>query len=193
MKLAKLSELKEIYGHFQKYKEVFPHLRQDALRRRIKAKQCIYENGVVITFQTYKKKTWVGDVLIPAGATMLHQIVNSEQGNGTASTVFNHFCDEVFDNAKGDLYLTVRRDNELACKFYEKMGMRVAGKIKWSKGKIPGVVYRMDMRFVRFPNLLLIGCPDCPAWYSKKHVGRQGLLNHKRVSHSGSSENPQSV
>lgn len=35
MKHAKLSDLKEIYRHFQKRKDVFPHVRQDKLHRMI--------------------------------------------------------------------------------------------------------------------------------------------------------------
>ena len=51
MRHAKLSDLKEIYGHFQRHRDVFPHVRLDALKRRIVAHQCIYQHGVVITYQ----------------------------------------------------------------------------------------------------------------------------------------------
>ncbi len=54
MKHARLSDLKEIYGHFQKRKEVFPHVRQDKLRRMIEAGQVVWQDRVVITYQQYK-------------------------------------------------------------------------------------------------------------------------------------------
>jgi hypothetical protein len=63
---------------------IFPHIRQDALSRRIAAGQCIYEDAVAITYQQYKKRTRVGDVDVPRGAVTLHQIVNSKQFSGSA-------------------------------------------------------------------------------------------------------------
>jgi len=51
MKHAKQSDLKEIYGHFQKRKDVFPHVRQDKLRRMIEAGQVIWRDGVIIAYQ----------------------------------------------------------------------------------------------------------------------------------------------
>ena len=39
MKHATLADLKEIYWQFQKRKDVFPHLRQDKLKREIAAGQ----------------------------------------------------------------------------------------------------------------------------------------------------------
>lgn len=47
MRHAKLSHLKEIYGHFQSHREVFSHVRQDTLRCRIEAHQSIWQDGVV--------------------------------------------------------------------------------------------------------------------------------------------------
>ncbi len=64
MRHAKVSDLKEIYRHFQKRKDVSPHVRLDALKRRVEAHQCIYQGGVVITYQRYKKRTCVGDINI---------------------------------------------------------------------------------------------------------------------------------
>jgi hypothetical protein len=61
---------------------VFPHVRQDKLERRIETHQCVYQEGPVITYQQYRKRTRVRDVNVPAGAIMLHQIVNSSQFNG---------------------------------------------------------------------------------------------------------------
>lgn len=62
MKHARLSDLKEIYGHFQRRKDVFPHVRQNKLRRMIEACQVVWQDGVVITYQKYRKRTRVGDL-----------------------------------------------------------------------------------------------------------------------------------
>jgi hypothetical protein len=126
--------------HFIEKRDIFPHVRQDAIERRIKAGQCIYQDGVVITFQYYQKSTRIGDVQIPKGAVMLHQILNSEQFNGNASRVFEEFYSEYCVGS--DLFLAVRESNAIAWRFYERHKMKVVGTVIWDNGKMPGVVYR---------------------------------------------------
>lgn len=146
MKHATLADLKEIYTQFEKRKDVFPHVRQDKLKRRIEAGQVIWQDGVVITYQQYKKRTRVGEVQIPAGSIMLHQILNSQQFNGAGRQVFRRFVREIVKPSGGDLYLSVRRDNTVACRFYERQGMTVAGTVTWKNRTIPGLVYRLSHR-----------------------------------------------
>jgi len=142
MRYARIRDLKAIYDHFRAHKNVFPHVRQDALKRRIAARQCIYQDGVVITFQQYRKRTKVGTVSIPAGSIMLHQIVNSEQFNGAGRRVFRQFCEQIVKPSHGDLYLTVRTENTVACRFYERHGLTPVGSIAWKKGTITGLIYK---------------------------------------------------
>jgi hypothetical protein len=144
MNHATLSDLKEIYGHFQKRKDVFPHVRHDKLRRMIEAGQVVWQDGVVITYQQYKKRTRVGDIDIPAGAIMLHQILNSQQFSGAGGKVFEQFVEGIVRPSGGDLYLSVRKENAVACAFYERHGMKVVGKVDWSGGTLPGLVYRQS-------------------------------------------------
>lgn len=146
MRHASLRDLKTIYGYFQTHRDVFPHVRQDKLKRRIGTHQCIYQGGVVITYQRYEKRTRVGDVQVPAGAIMLHQILNSGQFNGAGSKVFRQFVDEVVKPSGGDLYLSVRKENRVACRFYERHGMIGAGTVAWKNRTIPGLVYRLQSR-----------------------------------------------
>lgn len=143
MRHANLRDLKAIYRHFRSRRDVFPHVRQDAIKRRIEARECIYQNGVVITYQQYKKRTSVGDLHVPAGAIMLHQIVNSSQFNGAGRRVFKQFVAEIVERSGGDLYLTVRKQNGVACRFYKRHGMKVAGRVAWKDRTIPGLVYRL--------------------------------------------------
>jgi hypothetical protein len=140
---ASLRDLKAIYREFQAHRDVFPHIRQDALKRRIERHQCIYQGGVVIVWQKYKKRTRVGNVRIPAGAVVLHQILNSRQFNGAGGRVFDQFVREIVNRSGGDLYLSVRKDNAVAYEFYERHGMKVVGKVAWSGGTLPGLVYRL--------------------------------------------------
>lgn len=151
MRHASIRDLKAIYRHFQSRKDVFPHIRQDRLKRRIEALQCVYEGGVIIVYQQYKKRTWVGDTQVPAGAMMLHQILNSNQFNGEGRRVFWKFVDEIVSPSGGDLYLTVRKENAVACRFYERHGMTVAGTAAWKNSTIPGLVYRLSPQTRRTP------------------------------------------
>jgi len=143
---AELSDLRFIYGLFASRRDVFPHVRQDKLKRQTLAGQCIFEANVAITYQTYKRRTRVGDIDIPSGAVMLHQIINATQFNGAGSRVFERFFDEIVVPSGGDLYLTVRTENSVACQFYERHGMRVVGNVAWSRGTIPGLIYSRTRR-----------------------------------------------
>ncbi len=142
MRLALLEELKEIYGHFVARKDMFPHVRQDSIERRIVAGQCVYQEGVVITFQKYLKATRIGTVLVPKGAIMLHQIVNGQQYSGAGSRVFEEFFRDTAVATRSDLYLCVRKDNEVACAFYRRRKMTIVGTVDWSAGALPGLVFR---------------------------------------------------
>lgn len=142
MRYAQLSELKTVYSLFATRRDIFPHVRQDALKRRIEARQCIFEDGVAITFQQYRKRTRVGDFDIPAKSIMLHQIINGGQFNGAGGKIFDRFFEEIVVPSGGDLYLSVRAENKTACAFYERHGMEVVGKVAWSGGKLPGLIYR---------------------------------------------------
>lgn len=145
MKHARLSDLKEIYGHFQRRKDVFPHARQDKLQRMIEKRQVVWQDGVIVTYQQYKKRTRVGDIDIPAGSIMLHQILNTQQFSGAGGRVFERFVGEIVKPPGGDLYLSVRKENAVACSFYERHGMSVAGRVFWSGGTLPGLVYRLAL------------------------------------------------
>jgi hypothetical protein len=138
---ASPDQLKEIFGLFRAYPAIFPHIRQDALSRRIAAGQLIYEDGVAITYQQYKKRTRVGTVDVPAGAVMLHQILNGKQFNGAGRRVFEQFCTEIVRPLGGQLYLSVRQENTTACQFYERHAMKVVGSVAWARGTIPGLIY----------------------------------------------------
>jgi hypothetical protein len=141
MNHATLSDLKEIYGQFQKRKDVFPHVRQDKLQRMIEAGQVVWQDRVIVTYQQYKKRTRVGDLDIPAGSVMVHQILNSNQSSGKGGKVFEQFMCEIVQPSGGNLYLSVRKENAVARAFFERHGMHVVGRVAWSGGSLPGLVY----------------------------------------------------
>ena len=67
----------------------------------------------------------------------IHQIINSNPSNGNAKKVI----EEYFDHVNQNVYLTVRSENIVANRFYEKVGMTKVGYINWSKGKMKGNVW----------------------------------------------------
>jgi ribosomal protein S18 acetylase RimI-like enzyme len=74
---------------------------------------------------------------------MLHQILNTNQFNGAGRKVFRQFIDEIVQPSGGELYLSVRKENTVACRFYERQGLKVVGTVAWKNGTVPGLVYRL--------------------------------------------------
>ena len=142
MRFATPQEDKEIYAVFKKHEAFFPHIRFDYLQRRIRDHECIYQDGVVINFSTYKKTVCIGTCKIPRNDCMLHQIANGIEGNGKAKEVLNEFQHFIVGVHKRDLWLSVRADNIRATKFYEKNGFVAVGSVKWMKGTMDGLIYR---------------------------------------------------
>jgi hypothetical protein len=162
MRHATENDLKVIYAIFQQHRDVFPHVRQDALKRRIEAHQCINQDGVIITFQQYKNtrsaRGWATCRCPLARSCSIRQIVNTNQFNGAGGRVFEQFVEEIVKPSGGDLYLSVRKENAVACRFYERHGMSVAGKVEWSAGTIPGLVYSFTETVMGpFPVLSVFG------------------------------------
>jgi len=54
------------------------------------------------------------------------QILNSKQFNGAGRKVLRQFVAEIVEPSGGDLYLSARKENRVACRFYERQGMKVA-------------------------------------------------------------------
>lgn len=145
---AQPADAKSIYKVFQAYPDVFPHLRFDALQRRIAANECLWQNGVVLTFHDYKRKTWLGShCLCPAGTTVLHQIAKDpDTDSEDVHELWDYF---VYTHIQSDhhlnntLVLTVRENNIRAREFYHKKGLKDHSRIEWSEKGMPlhGVVY----------------------------------------------------
>jgi len=142
LRQATPSDLNVICKAFQARRDVFPHVRADYVRRACEQGRCFYDSGVVIIWQQYVKAVRLGDVTVPQGNVILHQILNATNERGTAAAVFQRFCEFVTSlGVNVNLYLTVRESNQRARRFYEKLGMRSIGRIAWAKGTIPGVIY----------------------------------------------------
>jgi len=135
MRHATLEDFEAVKSIFKKHQDVFPYLRFDTLKNKIERGKVVYDAGVVITYLKYKRKQKLGNVEAKMGDIVIHEIVKEEGSN--AQEVFKRFVDFV----DRGIWLTVRRDNEKAKKFYDRIGMELVGEIFWSKGTLPGDVY----------------------------------------------------
>tara|TARA_B100000035_G_C21012114_1_gene560114 strand:- start:1391 stop:1870 length:480 start_codon:yes stop_codon:yes gene_type:complete len=140
---AEDKDFKRVWSIFEQNKEWFPHVRNTHIENRIKWKQCIIEDNVVITFQPYLQKRLIGkdtDVRVEAGSHLIHQIISGDKRKGKAEKVIKRF----FDHVDTNVYLTVRSDNKPANRFYKKIGMKKVGYINWSKGTMKGNVWKWE-------------------------------------------------
>ena len=91
-KYAKLSDIDEIENLVYENSEWFSHLRKDHFIEKINNKECIYESGVLISFKIIKTKTLLGNFNVPAGNTILEQIIKIRKSNsGMVFHVFTKF------------------------------------------------------------------------------------------------------
>ena len=140
MNHAKETDFEAVKEIFYQHKKWFPHIRTDYMKRMIAKNNLIYDNDVVITYNFYKRKQRIGDVIAQQGDCILHQIA-AKYHNGSASQALQKFFE--FVNPRR-VYLSVRSDNETAKKFYLKNNMKLVGSTTWAKGTLPGDVYLYD-------------------------------------------------
>jgi hypothetical protein len=137
---ATKKQSKDIYQHFRARREWFPHIRKDYLERMIAAGNVIFQDGVIIIYKHYQRRNQIGTSKTSAekGDVMLHQILNIRPGSGRAHKVLRAF----FKMMCAPVWLTVRKSNSHAIKFYLKNGMKKVGTTAWMSGSMPGVVFR---------------------------------------------------
>ena len=144
MRFAREEDSQEIYELYQKNLKFFPNITIGHISNRIKKRECIYTEGVVIIFRIHQKTVQIGDnTQSKMSDCVLNKIVTSFL-NGSASRVLNRFFDYIgsLPHASGVIHLSVRSDNECAKKFFERNEMELVDKTSWDKGKIEGDVYR---------------------------------------------------
>ena len=144
MRFAELDDYDEIVNLFSFYKDYFPHVRKDSIKERIENKECVFDDGVVITFKVHQKSVQIGNKIRTQKSDCVIRQILSKNHKGSGTRILNQFFDYVSSSSSfsGAIYLTVRSDNDGARKFYEKNGMEVVDSTSWSDGKLDGVVYR---------------------------------------------------
>jgi len=142
----------DLYKIFKngKNKENLSHVRRDAFERKFKKGQVIYEideNGKtlgLITWMQYKNNGC--NQVADKGDIQLCQIAvqPSLHGKGIGTKLFKRLEKLSKDMSASKIGLSVRKSNDSACRFYEKMGMVITGEKVWKeKGRpLPGLVYQ---------------------------------------------------
>lgn len=138
MKHAKIEDLEEIWQIFKPHLNTyFPHIRKSYVENNIKRGKVIYQDGIVIIYNCYKKKTKIGDCECQRGEFVLKQIVKDSNSTKNAKNAMFEFFKYTNDN----VWLTVRADNYKAISLYEKTGMKRVGNISWASGTIQGAIF----------------------------------------------------
>lgn len=130
---------KEIFQMYMQYKDLFPHLRQDYIERKIQGQECVLYGTCASIISRYKKKTRLGDCHALRGDWISHQSVNLEQGNGHMKKFIEKVI-RMIDKEGGDFWTCIRVENVRSISFRKKMGFVEVGEINWMQGKLPGVV-----------------------------------------------------
>ena len=154
MNHANLDNLEEIMDVFKQYGDTFPHIRKDKIETMIEFHNVIWEEGVLITYNHYKRKQKVAMMskknrVLSAyeaqkGDCILHQIAAKNQGDGSGKRVFKRFIEY---NKGRDIVLSVRTDNDRAIKFYKKNGFIKVSDIEWGRDKqVKGQVYLLEQK-----------------------------------------------
>lgn len=142
MKHAGIEHLEEVWQIFKPHlKTYFPHIRKSYVENCIKNDKVIYQDGIVIIYNRYKKKTKIGNCQCQRGEIILKQIVKDKMSNKDAKDAMFEF----FQYVNNNVWLTVRVDNHKAISLYEKTGMKKVGDINWSSGKIQGAIFFKEL------------------------------------------------
>ena len=144
IKFAKPQDLDSVYKILIQYRSIFPMLRRHEIANQIDKKLCVYQNGVVIIFKKYKRRTRLGTCRTSKGSYNIEYLAADHQGSGKAFDVVDEFCSDV----KSNVWLCVTKDNDRAIAFYRKSGFTEMCPIHWANGKVQGLV------FCRFTNYI---------------------------------------
>ena len=125
---AGLDELEEINDLIKQYNVWFSHLDKKHFIKKINNKECIYENGILITFKILKNEYKLGTFRVNAGNTILEQLVKNKKKSNT--DLLRHVFIKFINCAKGSVYLAVNKTNDKAVNFYKKMNMEKIAKTK---------------------------------------------------------------
>ena len=141
---ARMKDFDKIWSEFKKNRDIFPHIRSDYVKRQIKKNNVIFQDGVVLIYNKYKRSGRLGTTEYKKDDVIIHQILNCEMGNGNATKVMQLFI--IFKlGLQRNCRLTVRSSNSRARSFYERQEMKIMGDISWKDNTIEGKIYEINV------------------------------------------------
>ena len=84
-------------------------------------------------------------VVTPVVIFILFVFVKYHDCTFTYINIHVEFITDFFAYVNTNVYLTVRKDNIIANKFYDKVGMKQVGTISWAKGTMPGLIWKKEI------------------------------------------------
>ena len=138
MRFAREKDSPEIYKLYKKNRKIFPNITMGHITNRMKKRDCLYTEGVVIIFRILQKTVQIGNnTKCQKSDCILNQIVTSFS-NGSGSRNLNRFFDYIgsLPHASGVIHLSVRSDNDRAKKFLKEMKWSWLIKLVGEKGKL---------------------------------------------------------
>jgi hypothetical protein len=133
----------DIVNIFKLYPNVFPggyfRFLKAKIIKKIEKNEIIFEDGVVLTWTKYKRKTKLTpNISILKDDIKINQLVNRHQGNGLAKKIFSTFINNHCDTT---MYLDVKADNKRAIQFYKKNKFIIVGEKTFGKN-IRGLIMK---------------------------------------------------
>ena len=118
---AEIADIDEIINLVKENDQWFSHLDTEHFVKKINNKECIYESGILITYRIISIDTKLGTFKVPAGNTILEQIIKNKKKCN--SNLLCHVFTKFINCAAGSVYLAVKCKNINAVNFYKKMDM----------------------------------------------------------------------
>tara|TARA_B100001142_G_scaffold224146_1_gene222289 strand:+ start:134 stop:724 length:591 start_codon:yes stop_codon:yes gene_type:complete len=136
----KIKKMVNIFKQY--YPDIFPRgyfrFLEGNLQEKIKNKEIIFKNGVILTWKIYKKvPTQYKKLGLTPDDIKINQLVNKNQGNGAAKKIFLSFLKKHKNKV---LMLDVRSNNKKAIRFYKKNGFKTVAKTKFKD--LPGIIMK---------------------------------------------------
>ena len=158
MKQSTINDEATIWNIFKQNRSIFPHIRTDYLKRQNVVDNIVFDEGVIIVNNEYKRRVKLNKKVFEKGTYIIHQIVNSIKGNGMALKILKKFLFELELGGVRDCILSVRKSNLRARKFYKKMGFKKVDTISWSKNRIKGIIYSKKVKSKRVKGITADMC-----------------------------------
>ncbi len=147
------STFKEVVNIIKIYPEVFKSTlsRLGSLKQRLIDGHVVLEDGVIITFNqsiTKHKVSNTAEIYAKPNDFHIHQIATNHSVKGATKKVLDKFVNYCKTKDGSAIYLTVRQENERACKFYDNYGFQMVAENYWNSkefGKIKGFIYKLQL------------------------------------------------